>query len=483
MKIRILLDDTSFRYDVHSLCGGFFPDMEVLPEDGAETADYDLAVRMDETSVTVNGERGEIPPGADRITRKNVLKRTVYRVLSADTGKTLPWGAMTGIRPVKVAAQRLAAGDKEEEICRYYREVYYTGREKASLAVRIAQREDRVLRGEENPEIRPWPVIEEGYSLYVGIPFCPTVCAYCSFSSGTVAQYRGLIPSYIAALDRELSAAAEMMRGKRLTTVYVGGGTPTALAPEQLREVLSAIRRHFPSERPAEFTVEAGRPDTITEETLGVIREAGADRICVNPQTMQQRTLDRLGRRHTVEDIARAFALVRETGFRSVNMDLIIGLPGEGAEDVRDTLRKVADLGPDALTVHALARKRASRFGEERIVPEDPGPEVPAAVSLAAEEMGMTPYYLYRQKNIAGGLENTGYAKEGHAGLYNILQMEEKQSVLSCGAGGVSKRVYGEGGLIRRSENVSDIRSYIDRIDEMISRKGDLFVDSSFDGI
>ena len=278
---------------------------------------------------------------------------------------------------------------------------------------------------------------------------------------------------------KELKATAKLMQGKPLDTVYIGGGTPTTLEADQLDRLLGTIREDFDLEHVLEFTVEAGRPDSITREKLEVIRKYPVTRISVNPQTMQQKTLDLVGRKHTVEDVEQIFHLARELGFDNINMDLIAGLPGEDAADMQDTLEKIEKLHPDSLTVHALAIKRAAKFGQEGRT-MDPGTEITQMVEAAAasaERMGLVPYYLYRQKNIAGNFENVGYAEQDKAGVYNILIMEEKQAILACGAGASTKRVWNlpDGYHIERCENVKGIKQYIARIDEMIERKKALF--------
>ena len=283
---------------------------------------------------------------------------------------------------------------------------------------------------------------------------------------------------------KELKATAKLMQGKTLDTVYIGGGTPTTLEADQLDRLLGTIRENFDLEHVLEFTVEAGRPDSITREKLEVIRKYPVTRISVNPQTMQQKTLDLVGRKHTVEDVEQIFHLARELGFDNINMDLIAGLPGEDAADMQDTLEKIEKLHPDSLTVHALAIKRAAKFGQEGRT-MDPGTEITQMVEAAAasaERMGLVPYYLYRQKNIAGTLRMSDMQRRTRR-VYNILIMEERQTIIACGAGSTTKLVLpekiktssGKETNLIRVENVKNITEYIDRIDEMIERKEALF--------
>ena len=403
--------------------------------------------------------------GCERAEVKNRLKRVLYDVLRKVTGKTLPWGTLSGIRPTKLVLSRLEAGMAPGEIEKDLYETYYLSPEKTSLALEIAGKEHEVLSSID---------YRKGWSLYVGIPFCPSICLYCSFSSYPIGAYRDLVPAFTAALDRELAAVAELTKGRPLQSVYVGGGTPTALSAKDLETVLSSIRRHFDFSTVLEFTVEAGRPDSIDEEKLVVMQAAGVSRISINPQTMNDSTLRTIGRSHRAADIVRAYGAARNAGFNDINMDVIVGLPGEGKAELEHTIEEISALKPDCLTVHSLALKRASRLKEEL---EDysqnafrNSEEYMKMFENAARAMGMTPYYLYRQKNMAGNLENTGYSLPDHPCLYNILIMEEKQPIIACGAGAASKYVC-DGIKTNRSENVKDPNEYVKRVDEMIERK------------
>ena len=316
---------------------------------------------------------------------------------------------------------------------------------------------------------------EDTFSLYVNIPFCPTICTYCSFPSGAIADYADVMEEYLQCLYRELAAVSEICEKKKLTSVYIGGGTPTTLTSSQLERLLFEIQKRFRIDG-VEFTLEAGRPDTITREKLQIAKKHGITRISINPQSMQQKTLDVIGRKHTPKQIEEAFALAREVGFDNINMDLIMGLPGEDLEDVEDTLAKIGRMKPDSLTVHSLSIKRTSQLFSQTTNAQTVEQMLERAAAFAREE-GMEPYYLYRQKGIAGNFENTGWALPGRECLYNILIMEEIQSILAVGAGASTKRILmGEKLQIRRSHNVSNIKEYLTRIDEMIARKQDLFL-------
>lgn len=403
---------------------------------------------------------------------KRAVTRRVYRFLCEASGSELAWGTLTGVRPTKLAMQMLEEGKSREEITGFLKSEYFVTEKKAELGYEIACREKELLgkldcRG--------------GFSLYAGIPFCPSVCSYCSFSSSPISVWKDRVDSYLDALVKEIRAIGRMAQGRYPDTVYIGGGTPTTLEPEQLRRLLTEITENFDLSHTVEFTVEAGRPDSITEEKLSVLKEFPVTRISINPQTMQQKTLDLVGRKHTVEDIRTAYTMARRLGFDNINMDLIAGLPGEDAVDMADTLSQIEAMHPDSLTVHSLAIKRAAKFGQEGRT-MDLHSEISQMVDAAAksaERMGLKPYYLYRQKNIAGNFENVGYAELDKAGIYNILIMEEKQTILAAGAGASTKILLdtpirtekGKEIDLVHVENVKNITEYIDRIDEMIERK------------
>lgn len=480
--LAVRLNKPQFEYDIHSIVKAFYPAETVkVFEEGTKDFESDgdnpsIAIWFEERAIRVNlsGTEHEavLSRPEERPIVKNELKQLLYRVLSAYTGKELPWGTLTGIRPTKIAMQFLeenAPGTQnpmtDADILSYMQETYYCSEEKALLAIDIAKREKRILA-----DIH----YEKGYSLYIGIPFCPTTCLYCSFTSFPIFFWKDRVGEYLTALEKEIDFVREACQDKILDSVYIGGGTPTTLEPEELRRLLSKVRASFDFSQVKEFTVEAGRADSITRDKLRVLKEFGVTRISVNPQTMNQETLNIIGRRHTVEQVEEAFRLTREEGFTNINMDLILGLPGETKEHVERTMEAVTRLCPDSLTVHSLAIKRASRLslwieenGIETLHNTDETMEIAAE---GAARMNMKPYYLYRQKNMSGNFENVGYATEGNYGIYNILIMEEKQTIMALGAGTISKAVYPDG-RIERCDNVKDVALYIEKIDEMIDRK------------
>lgn len=474
------INQSVYEYDIHSIIKAFYPEAAVkvlTPETGEEKKrEWKEAVkasvffRADGAELELEGKKyiwkaggqEEAPEGKPF---KNAFKRFLYTSLQEHTGKSLPWGNLTGIRPTKIAMGMLEEGRSEEEIRQFMMSEHFVSREKALLGIEIACREKKLLSGIH---------YEKGYSLYVGIPFCPTTCLYCSFTSFPISAFRDMVETYIDCLIREMRTVAEICRDRILDTVYIGGGTPTTLEAGQLDRLLRALKENFDFATVQEFTVEAGRADSITEEKLKVLKRHGVDRISINPQTMKQDTLKLIGRQHTVEQVREAFLLARKTGFDNINMDIILGLPGEIEEDVRNTMEEIVSMEPDSLTVHSLAVKRASRLnrwieenGVETMRNTDETMRIAAG---GAQRLCMKPYYLYRQKNMSGNFENVGYAKEGKFGLYNILIMEEKQTIAALGAGSITKAVFPDG-RIERTDNVKDVALYIEKIEEMTERK------------
>ena len=486
--IEVIVNRPSFEYDIHSLVKSFFPreDVQIHVQD-TFTEDTALRISVEFTDEIVSiclmeqgeekGSGASVINYAERKETKNRLKRQLYQLLCAYTGQTLPWGTLTGIRPAKIAMGLIEQGMSNVETAEYMRNTYLASKEKVALSVMIANRERYVLRNID---------YKDGYSLYVGIPFCPSICLYCSFSSYPLERWRKQVDQYLDALCKELDYVADRFRDKKLNTVYIGGGTPTTLEPYQLDRLLTRIQSKFDTEHLQEFTVEAGRPDSITREKLQVLLDHGIDRISINPQTMNQKTLEIIGRRHTVDQVKEAFTLARSMGFAHINMDLIVGLPGESYDDVEHTMKELEAMAPDSVTVHSLAIKRAARLSLFKDKYEEMGLEnnmqIMDMTARYCAEMGLSPYYLYRQKNMAGNFENVGYAQPEKAGIYNILIMEEKQTIVACGAGASTKRVWNEQNpdgsyRIERCENIKDVALYIEKIDEMIQRKEELFAE------
>ncbi|WP_281724664.1 coproporphyrinogen dehydrogenase HemZ [Lachnoclostridium phocaeense] len=477
-----------YTYNTYHLAKAFFPEEDVQQNVSEEMEDVFRITFPDGSVFAVKKE--DIPAEENRSRKKYAVDVALYKACREYTGKELAWGILTGVRPTKIAMQKQEQGMDEESFVKWFGEDSLVSPGKAVLAWQIAGREKKIL-GQLD--------YRDGYSLYVGIPFCPSVCSYCSFSSGPIDLWKDHVEDYLGALMKELEWIGQRagQQGKKLNTVYIGGGTPTTLSEEQLERLLSCIDRCFSRKHLLEYTVEAGRPDSITEGKLKVLRAHGITRISINPQTMQQKTLDLIGRRHTAREIEESFYMARSLGFDNINMDLIAGLPKETAADMADTLEKISAMGPDSLTVHSLAIKRAAKMGQEKSTtgsiaslagdPAVMARELSAMIEEAygaARGMGLFPYYLYRQKNIAGNFENVGFAKVDKAGIYNILIMEEKQTIIAAGAGSSTKILldepivvpgsrHGRKTTLVRVENVKNIRDYITRIDEMINRKGE----------
>jgi len=396
---------------------------------------------------------------------KNRIKRFLYKELQHITGETPDWGILTGVRPVKLAGELLQREGSEEKAREILTGDYYLTEEKAQLLMDIV--------AYQRSRVKTSP--GEAVGLYLGIPFCPTRCVYCSFPSnqGTAAG----ISAYLLALHKEITFVSENMRQKGWypESVYIGGGTPTTLSEQQLDELLKHVTEAFDFSHLREFTVEAGRPDTITGGKLEVIKKYNVQRISINPQSMNMPTLERIGRAHRPEDIAEAFRFARAAGIPMVNTDVIAGLPEEETEDFVNTMEQVLALAPENITIHTLALKRASRLKEiDSEYSYKQGKRVRAMLNRAKEMLdhaGYEPYYLYRQKQMTGNFENVGYAKGDTAGIYNIRIMEEAQTIIALGAGGISKVYYPEENRLERIANVSNFEIYIERLDEMLQRK------------
>lgn len=523
--ITVNLNRTEFEYDIHSLLKAFFPkeDVEIyytaeahadeknvactnhfaenaneenvsrftihyaddkisIAWDGMplrllgttsnRTDEYSTLEDVDDEAVEGPGLRTFKVDFANRAETKNALKEHLYRLLEEETGRSLPWGTLTGIRPTKIPMQLLDEGKSEREVADYMKKTYLASDEKIDLSIAIAERERALLSRLD---------YKKGYSLYIGIPFCPSTCLYCSFTSYPLASWRNQVDAYLDALEKELDYVAAKNYHKKLNSIYIGGGTPTTLEPYQLDRLIRKIRCSFDLSHCIEFTVEAGRPDSITKEKLQVLRNNGISRISINPQTMKQETLDIIGRHHTVDQTIESFKLARSLGFDNINMDLIMGLPEEDIDDVRHTMEVLKELDPDNITIHSLAIKRAARLNifkdrYESMQMVNTQEHMDLCADYCAK-MGLSPYYLYRQKGMAGNMENVGYAKPGKAGVYNVLIMEERQTIIACGAGASTKKVC-PGGAIERCENVKDVALYMKRIDEMIMRKQNLLKDT-----
>ncbi|KNF08703.1 oxygen-independent coproporphyrinogen-III oxidase-like protein HemZ [Gottschalkia purinilytica] len=396
---------------------------------------------------------------------KTGIKTSIFDALTKITNVKVPWGILTGIRPTKIVHDLIFKGYDKNEIKNVLLNQYKLNSEKANLIIDIAEVEKDII----------FPIDENKFSLYVSIPFCPTRCLYCSFPSNSTDKYGKLIDAYTEKLLYEIEGLSKIIKNKTINTVYIGGGTPTAIPPKNLDKIINKIYECFGEKYIKEFTVEAGRPDTVNREMLNMLKSNNIKRISINPQTMNDSTLRLIGRDHKTEEIITSYNLAKDIGFEVINMDLIVGLPGEGLKEIEYTMREIEKLKPENLTVHTMAIKRASKLkesidnyslGQQAIIEE-----MLNITKYYAKKMGMIPYYMYRQKQILGNFENVGYTTPQNECIYNILIMEEKQSIMAVGAGGTSKIYFPKEDRLERVPNVKSLEEYIKRVDEMIERK------------
>ncbi len=440
------------RYYVQTLCMVFFPGEtfgeneepgEGIPEldlavdecDGAYTSLVSLKLndKVCKTSATV------LPTEEIHIATREAIAvgRAIFAAGKALLGHVPPWGILTGVRPAKIASKLLIDGKGVQKARRILRDEYFLHPQKASLAVSVAQTEHKIIK----------KMQKDSCSLYISIPFCPTRCAYCSFVSYTTPRLLSLIPEYIEKLIKELADTIDTIKklNMNISTVYIGGGTPTTLNEEELKRLLSFIYNNIDTSSLLEYTLEAGRPDTITEEKLRIAKEYGVTRVSVNPQTLSDDILRDIGRRHTADDFLRAYELAKKSGIRDINVDLIAGLPGDDFKNFSETLDRVIELAPTNITVHTFSVKKASdALRNNSAVYSLTGGDASKSVfyaQLKTKFASYKPYYMYRQKNTVGNLENVGFCLEGHEGLYNIYMMEETETIFAVGAGAVTKLV------------------------------------------
>lgn len=396
---------------------------------------------------------------------KNEIKREIFHKLSQITGQEPDWGILTGIRPVKLWGETLERLGNARKARAYMKENFLLSDEKIALIEDIYRYQVDSIGG----------IDERNSSLYIGIPFCPTRCSYCSFASNQVTDTE--IERYFQALLVEIKAVGSMMADCKMQprSIYIGGGTPTTLNSSQLRKLFCSIMENIPTDRLKEITLEAGRPDTITEDKLTAAYEGGVDRISINPQTMNDMTLRRIGREHDSQMIYRAFEIANKLPFKGINCDIIAGLPGETIKDFHNTLNKVIDLGPNNVTIHSLAVKRGSKLIDiDKDYYHKIADLVGTMLRVGADKLkgsGFRPYYLYRQKHMAGAYENTGYCKDDSYCIYNMAIMDEHEDIVALGAGGISKAFYPKENRLERVPNVTNYQEYISRVDEMIERK------------
>lgn len=473
----------NFLYEPENILRLFYPFEKITVQDTAENLPEDTRIAK---TVRERGERetlltvrmtadGQTVERQERVLNDDVqyedtcelyFCRMIFAALSEITGYRPAWGVLTGVRPAKLM-RRLSAQTGEDAAGDYFRERLLVEPEKIALCRMVGGREEEIVA-------RSSP---NSFSLYIAIPFCPSRCSYCSFVSHSVEKSAALVPEYVRLLCEELKDTAKIAAGLglRLETVYIGGGTPTTLSPEQLRQIMETVGEFFDLSRLREYTVEAGRPDTITTDKLSVLKSCGATRVSINPQTMNDAVLREIGRNHTARQVKTAFQMARECGFDNINMDLIAGLPTDTVESFRHTMDEILQLNPESVTIHTLAMKRASRLttsGETSLVKSYEA--VMQMLEIGQNRLckaGILPYYMYRQSKTVGNLENVGYAKPGFEGLYNVYIMDETHTILACGASAVTKLRDPFSSQIERVFNYKYPYEYNRRFDEILTRK------------
>lgn len=455
----------------------YYDDISLLPESsdyaavqirqGREHTFFYCAVSLGGKRLRTAWRKERLYPDTDKKECETVICKMLFRLLSELTGTDVPWGILTGIRPVRKVIPLLEKGMTREEIFSSLKDEYWISDEKLSLVYDTAKVQLPLLKGTPKHSV----------GLYVSIPFCPSRCSYCSFVSHSIESAKKLMPEYVRLLCEELKIWGDIVRklGLIVDTVYFGGGTPTSVSAEHLDMLLTAVRENFDLSHLREYCVEAGRPDTITEEKLRVLKKNGVGRISINPQTMNEEVLKNIGRRHTPDEIVDAYNMAREIGFENINMDLIAGLPGDTPESFRRTLDMIIALDPDSITVHTLTLKRAANlFSDGKSQLMNPVREMVRDSIEKLPANGYQPYYMYRQKNTLDNQENVGYAKAGKESYYNMLIMDETQSIFGAGCAASTKLVE-PSGLITRICNYKFPYEYISQFDELMKKKEKVF--------
>ena len=478
--MKLFLQNHDDRYALEQLQLALFPEEPMEP---AESADYSgdgalSALHRGKIWLTATAKirwhgrtaRATCRLRADRETvrlRRRALQRSYYLAAVQLLPELPPWGALAGVRPTKLTTRHLLDGGTPRSADRMLREECFVLPERRTLCIDCSIATVEALKRLDKRSV----------SVYIGIPFCPTRCTYCSFVSQSIERCAPLLEEYLGCLLREIRAVGNGLKknGCHVSTLYIGGGTPTTLDSKQLKRLMETVFEHFDVAGLLEYTVEAGRPDTLDTEKLRVLKQYGCDRISINPQTMNPEALAAIGRRHSPEDTLRAYRDARQEGFRTVNMDLIAGLPTDDPGSYQESLEKLVALGPENITVHTLALKKgAALFRERAALPE--ASDVARMLregERALRGAGYVPYYLYRQKYMSGSFENVGWTKPGYAGLYNIYMMEELQTILALGGGGMTKILL-PGGRLERQHNPKAPQQYIARIDDVLEKKKEI---------
>lgn len=465
--INVYLNNLKFRYDVYQILNLFYGNEDISFTQG--NGEINIVLSSDNVEISNFNTREKYVFNSE-LTYKENLKLFVFNFLKEITGKLFPWGTLVGIRPSKIALSLIENGLSSKKIIEYYKKHYNTEESKAKLCIEIAEFESKYVNTDSN-----------NISVYIGMPFCPTRCVYCSFTSNPIGSNEKLVAPYLSALKKEICAIGKYISEKalKIQCVYFGGGTPTSVSDSQFEEIVKCIHEHLIYNRNIiEFTVECGRPDSISLNKLLTMRRYDVNRISINPQTMNENTLKRIGRGHTVKEVCNKFNMARELGFGNINMDIIVGLPGEDLRAVEATCNSIFELKPDSITVHGLSIKRASKLHEMLLIEhktlnlnQDEINKMYNMTIKLSDKLNMKPYYMYRQKNMFGNMENVGYSSYGKEGIYNIQMIEEKMTIIGAGADSVTKAVFLDENRLERFANVKDVHEYINRIDEMISKK------------
>ena len=465
--MNIKLNDFKYRYDVYQMFNIYFP-LDELKFSESE-GDYSIIIKDNKVTFEYKDIKDEALENKEEYF-KETIKKLIFKNLQKITKDVYPWGTLVGIRPSKIALKGLREGLSEEEIKKVFYDKHYALEEKAQLCIDVAKSEDKFV----NKDPR-------NISIYIGMAFCPTRCLYCSFASNPINGNKKLVEPYLKALSYEIKEMSKYVKEKNLKieTIYFGGGTPTSINNEEFENLMNLIYNSFIKENsPREFTVECGRPDSITLEKLKTMKRYNVTRISINPQTMNDKTLKLIGRNHTSKDVIEKFKMAKDLGFQDINMDMIIGLPGEGLEEAKHTAKEILKLSPDSLTVHGLSLKRGSIMYENFILKKGLGLKSQEEIMKMYEEsrelakaLDIKPYYMYRQKNMVGNMENLGYAKKGKECLYNIEMIEDKQTIIALGADAVTKVVFLEENRLERFANVKDLKGYTERIKELVEGK------------
>ena len=470
--MNLYLKNHNFHFELENLTRLFFPNekITVIRDFSEPQPPYIYTEVSDKITISVNiGSFNKSETAVKKLTDDDnelVSAQLLYKLLCDFTGLTQPWGILTGVRPVKLL-RRLAEESSEEQAVKKFERDFFVSDEKIALSRETEHNERKILELSK----------PESFSLYVGIPFCPSRCSYCSFVMASIERAEKLIEPYTKLLCEEIKRTAEIANklGLRLETVYFGGGTPTTLSAEQLDTVLKTVNKSFDMSTCREFTVEAGRPDTIDIAKLFALKENKVDRISINPQTVNDEVLKTIGRKHTAKQFFDAFELARKCGFDNINTDLIAGLPTDTPESFKNSLDSIVRLNAECITVHTLCMKRASRLTTEGVTLDlQQARDAREMLAYTQNILGQNeyiPYYMYRQSRMVGNLENVGWSKRGFESLYNVYVMDETHTILACGSGGVTKLKRNNPDYLERIFNFKYPYEYIDRFDELIQRK------------